>query len=159
MLDEHRSTQPIFSSHAHLRVQPVTGPRERTLAELELERHLVKEKEDSHFPECRLHVPILGKEAMDHAEKPGLLSAQFHNIPLVRDPAKSVVPNDHLGDQLSTMLNDHERGEAHEVPHDHFGSVINLHPHSSILNEMRYLLDNGEKGDNGLPLMKSAMKN
>ena len=45
------------------------------MAELELEKHSIKEKEDSHFPPAALHVEILGKEAMDHAERPGLLSA------------------------------------------------------------------------------------
>ena len=50
-------------------------PREKTLAELELEKYLVKEKEESHFAPASLHVRILGPEAMDHAEKPSLLSS------------------------------------------------------------------------------------
>ena len=40
------------------------------------------------------------------------------------------------------MINDHEKEEAHPVPHDHFGSVTNHHPHSEILDEMRRIVEN-----------------
>ena len=98
MLDEHRHNQPIFTKSSNFHVPTQDAPREKTLAEIELEKHLEKEKLDSNFPLASLHVGILGPEAMDHAEKPALLSSQFHNLPLVKDPVKSVVPNDHLGE-------------------------------------------------------------
>lgn len=50
------------------------------MAELELEKHLIKEREDSRFAPAHLHVELLGKERMDHSENPALLSAAFHNI-------------------------------------------------------------------------------
>ena len=61
------------------------------------------------------------------------------------------------------MINDHENTEAHALPHDHFGSVINHHPHSDILVEMRRLIENNPTEDDSqmrrIPQMKSAMKN
>ena len=69
-------------------------------------------------------------------------------------------------DTLSNMLNNHDKVDGHEMPHDHFGSVTNHHPHSSILDEMRKLLeDNHEAEDEKVllvtpqPQIKSAMKN
>ena len=96
---------------------------------------------------------------MDHAENPGLLSSAFHNIPLVKDPAKSVIPNDHLGDELSNMIANHEHEEKKEFDHDHFNSVINHHPHSIIKEEMNRLIEHEERNDYGPPQMKSSMKN
>ena len=82
---------------------------------MELEKYLVKQKEESYFTPAQLHVKILGKEAIDHAENPSLISAQFNNLAFVRDPAKSVVPNEHLAETLSNMLNDHEQIEKQSV--------------------------------------------
>ena len=93
---------------------------------------------------------------MDHSENPALLSSQFHNIPLVKDPAKSIIPNDHLADELSNMIANRDHEEKKEVDHDHFVSVINHHPHSIILEEMNRLVEAEEKDR---PQMKSAMKN
>ena len=57
---------------------------------------------------------------MDHAENPSLISAAFHNLPFVTDPAKSVVPNEHLAETLSNMLNDHDHIERQSALNDHF---------------------------------------
>ena len=75
-LDAFRNNQPVFTSTtSRIAESTQNPPREKTLAEMELEKFLVKEREESHFAPASLHVKILGKEAMDHAEKPALLSA------------------------------------------------------------------------------------
>ena len=63
----------------------------------------------------------------------------------MKDPAKSVVPNEHLAETLSNMLNDHEQIEKQSVFQDHFQSVTNHHPHSEILEEINKV--NNEKPD------------
>ena len=65
----------------------------------------------------------------------------------MKDPVKSIAPNDHLADTISNMLNNHDKKEDHPMPHDHFSSVTNHHPHSGILDEMRKLLEENHEAE------------